>query len=297
MSTNLHLRDPEKVRNYLIARKLIDQTTRTFPWYDSIWLRKYVAAKKMFEHVRPNMLPEFINAFDRLRTRPDFAVRQIDSVFNEQILEKIRDTIKTLPSDALESHETENFGRLVVHNHPFFTKLQKDIQPLVSGLAGELVEPSYNFLSLYSQLGVCHPHIDSPEAKWTLDLCIDQSEAWPIHFSGVVPWPEDFSYPGEDWQTYIKERSNLQFTSYCLQPNEAVLFSGSSQWHYREGLSNGVKSKFCTLLFFHFIPDGMGELVRPKKWPEIFGLPELEAVVNPNSAFNPRAERRLDNHR
>ena len=297
MSTTLPSRHAESVRNYLVAKKMLDQVTRNFPWYDSIWLRKYVAAKKLLEHVRPDMLPEFVNSFDRLRTRPDFVVRKIDGVFNDQIMQQIRETIKGLPPEALENHEAANFGRLVVHDHPFFNDLQETLLPLVSELASEVVEPSYNFLSLYSQFGVCHPHIDSPQAKWTFDLCIDQSQAWPIHFSQVVPWPEDFSNPKEDWQANIKGSSSLQFTSYSLQPNEAVLFSGSSQWHYRDSLSNVGKGDFCTLLFFHFIPDGMGDLVRPKMWPEIFGIPELEAVVDPNSTFSPRVERRLDDRR
>jgi hypothetical protein len=279
MSRIRTVHDSESFRNYLIAQRVIDQVNRTHPWYDAVWLRKYVAAKKVIELIRPDMLSQFINAFDRLRTRTDFAVQKLDRVFDDHIMQGIRETITTLPSSAFESHETAKFGRLVVHDHPVFTDLQEIIQPLVSKLAGETVEPSYNFLSLYSQFGVCEPHIDSPEAKWTLDLCVDQTEIWPIHFSQTVPWPEEFNYEGADWQTQLKRSSALQFTSYGLQQNEAVFFSGSSQWHYRDSLSDVADGGYCNLLFFHFLPAGMRKIVRPESWPDMFGISELDAIV------------------
>ena len=279
MSSTFVAHDPTSLRNHLIAKKLLDQAYRNLPWYNSVWLCKYIAAKKMIERVRPDMLPAFINAFDRLKTCPDFSIRKLDHLFDDQVMEEIRETIRTLRPDAFEDHEAAKFGRRVVHRHPVFNALQKRVQPLVSELAGEVVEPSYNFLSLYSQFGVCPPHMDSPEAKWTLDLCIDQTEVWPIHFSQVVPWPEDFVDEGENWQDHLKECPNLRYTSYCLQPNEAVLFSGSSQWHYRDSLSTVGNGGFCNLLFFHFIPEGMGDIIQPQKWPELFGIPELAAVV------------------
>ncbi len=153
------------------------------------------------------------------------------------------------------------------------------MQSLVSELAGEAVEPAYNFLSLYTQLGICEPHMDAPKAKWTLDVCIEQSSAWPIYFSQTVPWPEDFSYSGKDWQEYIKDQSDLRFNSCSLHPGEAVLFSGSSQWHYRDGYSGLGNNSFCNLLFFHFLPEGTRKIVEPTNWPELFEMPALVHIV------------------
>ena len=206
----------------------------SYPWYDAKWLRKYVAAKALIAERRPEKLSAFTQALDRLRTRPDFSVRKLDRVFDVSVMRLLRETIKASAAKILERHEAGRFGRDVVHDHPVVTHLQKTLVPLVGELAGETVEPSYNFLSLYSDCGVCEPHMDAPNAKWTLDLCIEQSDIWPIYFSQIVPWPEDFSYRGEDWQTYIKQSPALRFSSFDLRPNEAVLFSGSSQWHYRD---------------------------------------------------------------
>jgi hypothetical protein len=167
----------------------------------------------------------------------------------------------------------------VVHNHPYFTELQRSTTALVSELAGEPVEPIYNFLSLYSKFGVCPVHLDAPEAKWTLDICIEQTEPWPIHFSQIVPWPEELPYQGDDWQEQIKRAPELKFQSYTLHPGQALLFSGSSQWHYRDRLSTNGAQHSCKLLFFHFVPQGTLELSQPKNWPKLFALPELAEVL------------------
>jgi hypothetical protein len=122
--------------------------------------------------------------------------------------------------------------------------------------------------------------MDAPDtAKWTLDLCIEQSDVWPIYFSQVVPWPEDFSYDGPDWQGHIKRSPRLKFSSHVLRPGNAVLFAGSSQWHYRDEIVQGSRAGFCNLLFFHFIPQGMSKIILPINWPTIFRIPELAGVV------------------
>lgn len=148
----------------------------------------------------------------------------------------------------------------------------------MSDLVGEPVEACYNFLSLYGSDGSCAIHMDAPSAKWTLDICIDQSKPWPIHFSELVPWPENWQAPvGGDWQEAIK--SSHQFESHAMQAGEAIAFAGSSQWHYRNPMENASDDDFCTLLFFHFIPAGTSHFVYPRQWAEYFDIPELTEVM------------------
>jgi hypothetical protein len=253
-------------------------STRRHPWYDSIWLDRYVRARELIRRVRPEKLGEFERAFDRLKTRPDFHVQQFPRVFPEAVHEQIKQTIRSLRRAQLELHEIRPFGRFVVHDDPFFTELQQTTVDLVSQAVGEPVEPSYNFLSMYTRLGVCPVHMDAPEAKWTLDVCIDQSEPWPIQFSQVLPWPEDFTWEGDDWEQAIKTAPQHRFTSCVLEPGQAVVFSGSSQWHYRDAKPPG-REHFCHLLFFHFIPRGMRAVLRWQDWPGLFDIPELAEVV------------------
>ena len=60
-----------------------------------------------------------------------------------------------------------------------------------------------------------------------------------------------------------------------MDPGEAVVFGGSSQWHYRDPMPEATRTDFCTLLFFHFIPAGSAALSRPENWADIFEVPEL----------------------
>ena len=161
--------------------------SRLYPWYDSVWLTKYSEAKSIIRKVRSGALDAFVEVFRVFHTRPEFQTTELQSPFDDDVMGQIRRVVSALRPTDLELHEAKGFGRFVVSDHPFFTELQRQVVPLVSQIVGETVEASYNFLSLYTARGVCSPHIDSPIAKWTLDLCIDQSTSWPIYFSQVVP--------------------------------------------------------------------------------------------------------------
>lgn len=262
-----------------------------YPWYDSVWLTEYTRAKTTIETTRPEVLRAFVDAFRIFHTPPSFRVRRLERIFDDDTLAEIQRVARSLRPTDLELHEARTFGRFVVHDHPYFTALHHRIVPIVSEVVGEPVEPAYSFLSLYGNLGVCPLHLDSPEAKWTLDLCVGQSSPWPIYFSQVCPWPElapDIS-PGSDWEEQIKRSPSLRFTSCTLEPGQAVVFSGSSQWHYRDAIPDGPGRKFAELLFFHFVPKGSAELLRPENWARLFGVRELRSAPPAADAERPAA--------
>ncbi len=250
-----------------------------FPWYASPWLSSYVTVKAFLKENYPQKLPEFISAFDILRTSSEFRVKELSNLFDETTQEKIRDLIKQLKKEQLEKHEILSFGRLVVHDHEFFTDLQGTITDLVSKAVNEAVEPCYNFLSLYNNLGICGLHLDAPSAKWTVDYCIEQSAPCPIYFSQAQPWSEDWTDITNDWQEQIKNNPSNRFESFTLQSGQAIIFSGSSQWHYRDRIQAKVKKNFCHLLFFHFIPQGTCDLTKPKNLAKLFDIPELSEII------------------
>jgi hypothetical protein len=262
------------------ARRLNSECKMTtkLPWYDSQWLELYLTAKELVGNVAPSKLPEFIECFEILRTDPDFSVIEVENVFDLEMLAEIRSTISSIPPNDIELHEAKRFGRFVVHNAPKFNELQSELVDLVSEKVGEAVEPSYNFLSLYTKRGVCEPHLDDPSAKWTLDVCINQSEPWPIYFSQVVSWPEDKGHYGDDWQESIKGDARLHFSKKELTPGNGAIFSGSSQWHYRDAMPGNKDSHFCDLLFFHYIPKGSSTILDPQNWARLFDIPELAQI-------------------
>ena len=254
------------------------EMSSSLPWYDSVWLGKYLAAKQVVARVAPGRLTEFVETFAPLRTDPSFSVKALPGLFDAEALAGIAETVRAIPREKMELYELQRFGRLIVHDHPPFTQLQRSLTGRVSEWAGELVEPSYNFLGLYTKLGVCEPHLDAPWAKWTLDICLGQSEPWPIHFSRILPWPEERMELTEDWQAELKSRPGLSFAAQTLLPGDAILFSGSGQWHYRDAMPKRQGKQYCDLLFLHFIPAGTTEIVLPGNWARLFDIPELATI-------------------
>jgi hypothetical protein len=249
-------------------------------WYDAAWLAKFIEAKTIVARVAPSRLREFDAAFDVLRVPPDFSQRFLAGLLSADQLERVRETVRAIPMDKLELHEIEKFGRFIVHDWPEFTALQAELVDVVSEAANEAVEPSYNFLSLYTKMGVCQPHLDTPSAKWTLDVCIGQSEPWPIHFSQPIAWPERLEDLRETAPDELTANSALYFTAEVLMLGDAILFSGTNQWHYREALPPRPGKQFCDLLFFHYVPFGTADLIQPRNWARLFDIPQLAEMAD-----------------
>jgi hypothetical protein len=249
-------------------------------WYDAQWLAKYLEAKEIVARVAPHRLEEFVRTFDVFRVPPDYSRRLMPGFLGHDELQWVRDTIREIPRERIEMHEIKAFGRFVVHDWPAFTAMQERLVDLVSELAAEPLECSYNFLSLYTKMGVCEPHLDAPSAKWTLDICIDQSEPWPISFSQAIAWPESLEALHAIRYETIKTDPDLRFREEVLSPGDAVLFSGSNQWHFRDALPRGEGKRFCDLLFFHFLPRGAKHLTLPRNWVNLFGIPELAEIAD-----------------
>lgn len=277
------LRDPAYFRLHCQALAAL-RDVRRFSWYDSNFLRRFEATKIYLAAVRPEALGEFIAGFEPIRPPANFKVRVLDEVFDEFIRDRILSISRSVEQgvSSQAASERANFGREVVWDHPYFLDLQNELIPTVSELAGRPLEPSYNFLSLYGGAGRCDPHMDEPISMYTFDYCIEQSGPWPIHFSKLVDWPTLETVQGWDKQA-LKSDAALEFTSHALKPNQALLFNGSSQWHYREAIA---PSGFCNLLFFHYYPSGCGDLVVPRKWSDHFDIPELGPLCDLFGAGN-----------
>lgn len=284
MEMSAVLADEDKRKTLVIASKCcID--ANTFAWYDSEFLRLFEAAKRFLKIVAPDRVERFTGEFDVLRTDCGYRVQHLDSVFDDRTFEQVVETVHTLPYVALEHYESGTFGRSLLRGHPFFTELQASLTATVSELVGETVSPAYNFLSLYRGVGKCDPHLDQPLSKWTLDICIEQSVEWPIFFSQVIDWPADgvTARTAED----LRADPTLTFDSVVLTANRGAVFSGSSQWHFRDPMPGGHKD-FCHLLFFHYLPEGTEPLADPKCWADHFAIPELDILVMADSMVNRR---------
>lgn len=250
-----------------------------FPWYDAWWLTRYVRAKEYIAQQYPGRLDAFNEALIPLRTRADFQLQLPDRLFTQAQIKTIQSALQAIKPDQLEKHELIRHGRFVIHDHSMLLDLHAAVAPLVGEVVGEKVEPAYSFIALYNRNGKCPMHLDAPVSKWTLDFCIGQSETWPIAFSEVIPWPEDFGRDHDQWEERIKVASGHRFSSVSMEPGQAVIFSGSSQWHYRDPLAGSGARSHCDLLFMHFITAGMKEVSEWKNWEGIFSVPGLTCAI------------------
>jgi len=149
------------------------------------------------------------------------------------------------------------FVRTYAHNVPFFVHIHQQLQSLASEIFNEPVKPSYCFLSMYKENGICPLHIDRPQCRYTIDYLIrqDQQEPWPIHISDPMSDEErtaiDDSGSGHPIGDEIDERiAKENWHTVLLKPNDAVCYSGTHSWHYR---SERLKGN-ADLIFFHFVP-------------------------------------------
>lgn len=153
----------------------------------------------------------------------------VHEFFNEDVLFLIRKEIAWLKSGNAPGvdQDLDQFKRLEQHNNPFFKTLhemlalrQKDYW------FGEKIKPSYCFVSMYyTGEGICPPHVDRPQCKYTIGLCVNQREIWPINIDGI---------------------------EFNLTEGQAVLYSGTDHLHYRDRIQ---PTNYCDMVFFHFVPE------------------------------------------
>lgn len=94
----------------------------------------------------------------------------------------------------------------------------------------------------------------------------------------VVPWPEHFRATDAEWKDEVGRHA---FRSYAMEPGQTLVFSGSSQWHYRDAFPGTDPRGSCTLLFFHFFPAGTRELIDWETWERRFDAPGLGELLGP----------------
>jgi hypothetical protein len=155
-------------------------------------------------------------------------------------------------------YDGEKFSRFMAQNVGIFQHIHNQLADFVSEQFEEQVKPSYSFLSMYDNNGICPLHIDRDQCLYTIDYLIrqDDPEPWPIYIGQPISDEErqDICDTGlatpEDEHHIFRIKEGQTFTKVELQPNDAVLYSGTHQWHYRDRINFGQ----ADLAFFHFVP-------------------------------------------
>jgi hypothetical protein len=255
------------------------ENLKSFPWYDSQWHSARVRARKWLQSRSQEEVQAFDLMLESFQTPRQFQPIVLKSLLSASELELYGQEARKIKKEDFIQNEKSYFGRDLLRHHSFFSEMQKELLPMMEEKVGEALEVSYNFLSLYGGDAICPIHMDSVEAKWTLDICFEQSRPWPLYFSEIQDWPNEFESFNEGWEERLKK--SVSFKKVLLEPGDAVIFSGSSQWHYRDQIMSS--EDYCRLIFFHYLPKGMALYRHPKIWAMHMGIPELESVAGGRS--------------
>jgi hypothetical protein len=181
---------------------------------------------------------------------------------HQTLVQFIEERAQFLPLE----YDGEMFSRFMAQNVGIFQHIHGQLVDFVSEQFGQQVKPSYSFLSMYDDNGICPLHIDRDQCLYTIDYLIrqDDPKPWPIYIGQPISDEErqeicdtDTATP-EDEQDISRIKQSETFTKVELQPNDAVLYSGTHQWHYRDRIPSGT----ADLAFFHFVPEAFnGSLV------------------------------------
>lgn len=155
--------------------------------------------------------------------------------------------------------DTGTFVRSYAHNPSYLVAMHKQLADFASDTFGIKLKPSYVFLSMYQENGICPLHIDRPQCFRTIDLLVRTTakEDWPIRIgrpmtdeerATIIESEKGHPETDEDIQAVIDSQ---EWTDVNLNPNDAVLYSGTHQWHYRPHRLKGT----ADLAFFHFVSE------------------------------------------
>jgi hypothetical protein len=186
-----------------------------------------------------------------------------DPVAHQAIIEWLDSRIATLSLGVpllSDENETDNkFNRRYAHNPPYLVGIHRQLTDFASDLFGEKLKPSYVFLSIYNEQGICPLHIDRPQCYRTIDYLIDQDvdEEWPLHVGPIMSNAEreQILESGKAHPSTKKDiaaiKKATEFEPVILSPNDAVCYSGTHSWHYRDQ----IKGRSARLAFFHFVQE------------------------------------------
>lgn len=120
-------------------------------------------------------------------------------------------------------------SRYLLKRDPLVIAYHEELTPYArSAFGSPTLAPSYALFARYEgPHASLERHKDDNACTYTIDLCIYQNDPWPL-------FVEDHEF--------------------ALQPNEAAVYYGNDQWHWREPMQNPTNR--VAMIFFHFVEPG-----------------------------------------
>ena len=123
--------------------------------------------------------------------------------------------------------------RYVAYNDPVARFFHRQIEPVVSAVAGEPVKPSYVYLASYLSGAELKKHVDREQCEYSITLCLDFSPEPAL----ATPWP-------------IRLETSTGIVTVYQGLGDGLAYRGTRLPHYRSRLGKGQTS---TSIFFHYV--------------------------------------------
>jgi hypothetical protein len=151
----------------------------------------------------------------------------INNLLSQEEFKELQDYVKNLDKSTL-GHSAE-FSRYEFGGSEILDSLHKKLMPLAMDFfESQTLVPSFNFGSWYYGQASLEKHRDVAPCTYSIDLCVYQNTPWDLYVEGVP---------------------------YTLQENEALLYYGEGQKHWREEFPDSGNNVVCNVFFFYVEPD------------------------------------------
>lgn len=149
----------------------------------------------------------------------------IKNVFSTEDFNRLKEYF--LNNEVLNGLGYDDHGRKLIHSaaDPVLLEYSNKLLPLVRAyFEDQTIEHTYSMYAEYSHQTIdLHKHKDLNACQYTIDIVVHQTEPWSIWIEGV---------------------------EYSLDENEAVLFCGEQQEHWRE--TREYNADVIGVIFFHY---------------------------------------------
>ena len=117
------------------------------------------------------------------------------------------------------------------------------LTPVISGIVGRELLPTYDYFRLYREGDVCRVHFDRLSCEHSLSLTLAYSDG--------RPWNLELGRTRQEPSARVEEDFGEEpFSSLAMEPGDAVLYQGV---HHRHGRVSANPNRWSAHLFLHWV--------------------------------------------
>lgn len=151
----------------------------------------------------------------------------IKNFLSEEEFKALKSYVQTKNKE--ETNFYDGYNRYEWAGSPELNSLHQKLIPIArQHFKSDTLVPSFNFASWYFGNASLEHHTDINACTYSIDLAVYAEMPWDLYVEGVA---------------------------YGLDENDALLYYGESQEHWREPLVNPDNKVVCNVFFFYVEPD------------------------------------------